>query len=88
MNAAEHVDASLLELIRCPETKSALQQLDSGTLAELNQSVDRGELFNRLGLTVKHRLDEGLVNEDRSWCYPVRDGIVVLIVDEAIPLGG
>lgn len=86
-NAMSHpVDPVLLTMIRCPVTHSELAFADQDTLNRLNEKISRRELVNQLGQTVETELESGLMNEDSSLLLPIRDGIVVLIADQAIPL--
>jgi uncharacterized protein YbaR (Trm112 family) len=83
---SQPLDPDILTMIRCPVTHSDLVFADQKTVAELNEKISKRELVNRLGQTVAEKFDSGLVNQDASLLLPIRNGIVVLIADQAIPL--
>ncbi len=80
------VDQSLLDILVCPETKQPLRVANAELLERLNTSIREGSVTNRGGDTVSEDIDEGLVREDGSFLYPVRDDIPIMLIDEAIPL--
>ncbi len=82
-------DTSLLNIICCPETRGALKMADSSLVASLNEAISAGTLKNIAGEKVSEVLEEALVTEDGKRAYPIREGIPVLLADEAIslPLG-
>ena len=81
------LDAQLLDILVCPETKQSLVQADAETLDRVNAAISKGSLRSRDGSAVSGTLTEALVREDRSLLYPVRDDIPIMLVDESIELG-
>jgi uncharacterized protein YbaR (Trm112 family) len=81
-------DAELIQMIRCPVTKSELTLAPDSVIEDLNRQIESGTAVNRIGQTIVEKLDGGFVNTDRSLLLPVRGGIVILIADQSIPLDG
>ena len=80
------VDQELLDILVCPETKQAVRTADEALLERLNAAIRGGAVTNRGGDTVTDPVAQGLVREDGSLLYPVRDDIPIMLIDEAIPL--
>lgn len=78
----------LLDILACPETKTPLARADAALLTQLNQLISKGQLRNREGEIVVDPLEEGLVREDGTLLYPVREDIPIMLLGEAIPLEG
>lgn len=78
----------LLEILCCPETHQDLRLAEPGVIDRLNSRITAGTLKNRAGQFIREKLDAGLIRSDGKYLYPVRRGVPVMLVDEAIPLPG
>ena len=76
----------LLSILCCPETHQALAPADPALVERLNARIAAGGFRNRAGQVVSGKLDGGLVRADGRALYPIREGIPVLLIDEALPL--
>jgi len=82
------IDKNLLDILVCPENHTPLQLADDQLVAKLNEAIAVGDVSNRSGEAVTEPIDGGLVREDGTLLYPIREGIPVMLIDEAIPLEG
>ena len=80
------VDSQLLEILGCPETKQPVRLADEDLLARLNAAIAEGSVATRGGEGVSDAVEEGLVREDNTFLYPVRDDIPIMLIDSAIPI--
>ncbi len=80
------IDAELLKLLRCPETRQPLTPAAAGLLARLSGRIATGKLRNCGGQALQEKLPAGLVREDGKYLYPVRQDIPVMLLDGAILL--
>jgi uncharacterized protein YbaR (Trm112 family) len=80
------IDDGLLEILVCPETHQKVTPALPERIESLNAAIAQGTLCNRAGQTVRESIDGGLVREDGQFLYPIRNGIPILLIDEAIPL--
>jgi uncharacterized protein YbaR (Trm112 family) len=83
---SDAMDAGFLAILVCPLTHQPLRELSAEGLAALNERIARDEVIASAGHKVGGPLDAALVTADGATAYPVRGGIPVLLLEEAIPL--
>lgn len=82
------IDADLLSVLCCPETKQALHVAPAAAVAQLNARIASGTLLNRGGKPIRDRIDGGLIRQDGLYLYPIRQEIPVMLVEEGISTVG
>ena len=82
------ISQALLHLLVCPETRQSVTLADAAFVSTLNAAIKDGTLENRGGVRVVEPLDGALVRQDQRYCYPIRDDIPIMLIEEAIPLPG
>ena len=80
------MDRSLLDIVCCPVTRSSLEPLPDRELAILNERIAAHRIRNREAAVVTEPLTEALVTRSGKLVYPVRDGVPVLLEEQAMPL--
>jgi uncharacterized protein len=78
------IDNKLVEILRCPTSREPVSVLPKDRLRALNASIEAGELKHADGRPVEEKLETGLITADGARVYPVRDGIPIMLADEAI----
>ncbi|MFT5287205.1 MAG: hypothetical protein ACI8TQ_003385 [Planctomycetota bacterium] len=78
------IDKELLEILACPETHQKLAEAGDDVLAAINAKISAGEMKNVGGEAVTDPIEAGLVREDGTIVYPIRDAIPVLLIDEGL----
>ena len=76
----------LLEILRCPQSRTRLRPADAKIVEQLNRGIAAGTLVNLAGERLERPLDGGLIREQGDLLYPIVDQIPVLLPDEAIDL--
>ncbi len=84
MNTPSPFDPALLALLCCPETRQPLAVASPGLLITLERQREVGKLHNRGGTLLTEPIVEGLVRADGTLLFPIRDGIPLLVPDEAV----
>jgi uncharacterized protein YbaR (Trm112 family) len=77
------MDPQLLALLRCPETKGALRPATLAELEQINLVIRNSGVRNRNGELISEVLDDCLICDSAGLCYPVRDGLPLMLTGEA-----
>jgi uncharacterized protein YbaR (Trm112 family) len=77
------MEESLLELLCAPGSHAALRLADATELGQINSQIRQHLLRNRDGFCLDVELDGSLICESDRACYPIRDGLPILISGEA-----
>ena len=80
------MDPEFLKILVCPKSRQPLREATAEELEQVNQGIRQGRAQNDAGEKVEEPLESGLIQEEGSVIYRVRDGIPVLLTSEAIPL--
>jgi uncharacterized protein YbaR (Trm112 family) len=86
MSTATAVDPELLAILRCPESLQPVRLADDSMVRRLQDQARQGSLQNLQGEKVAADFEALLLREDGKRAYLVRDGIPVMLIDEAVAL--
>ena len=86
MSTANAVDPELLAILRCPESLQPVRLADDSMVQRLQDQARQGSLQNLQGEKVAAGFEALLLREDGKRAYLVRDGIPVMLIDEAVTL--
>ena len=75
---------SVVCLLRCPATRQPLSLATQGEVARLNAAIAAGQCRNASGRIVTEPIEKMLIAADRRYAYLVRDGIPILLPEEAV----
>ena len=74
----------LLAILCCPESKQDIRLLEPKFVENLNHRIEKGELKTKGGQSVTEKIDGGLLRNDGTVVYPIRDQIPIMLIEEGI----
>jgi len=77
------MDSQLLALLRCPETHGSLRTATTAELEQINAAIRNSGVRNRNGELISEHSDGCLICDSAGLCYPVRDGLPLMLASEA-----
>ena len=78
------IDKELLAILCCPETKQNIRLLEPKFVDQLNQQIEKGARKTKGGQAVTEKIDGGLLRNDETVVYPIRDQIPIMLIEEGI----
>ena len=80
------IDQELIDILVCPENKSKVTLAEQPLVDKANAAIEARTLTSRGGEIIDEKIEGGLLREDGVYMYPIREGIPIMLIDEAIPL--
>ena len=78
------IDKQLLEILRSPVTKQQVFPLSTEKLDMLNNEIISGTVFQADGNTVKEKILDALITENKNRIYRIEKNIPIMLEDESI----
>ena len=80
------MDSELLSLLRCPRTGGRLRLASASELSCINAEIRAKQSQDHGHSEAPGELEQSLICDSAKLCYPVRDGLPVLLPNEAFDL--
>ncbi|MDZ7640129.1 MAG: Trm112 family protein [Bryobacterales bacterium] len=74
----------LVDILCCPVTKVPVRLMDAGEIEKLNAAIRAGSLSHEDRSKVTESMEEALITEDGARIYKVKEGIPIMLKDQAI----
>ena len=81
--ASGRMNTELLSLLRCPETGGVLRTATPAELERVNVAIRSSGVRNRAGELISDPVENCLICDSAGLCYPVRDGLPLMLAGEA-----
>ncbi|WP_276359329.1 class I SAM-dependent methyltransferase [Daejeonella sp. H1SJ63] len=78
------MNSDWISILKCPISGQDLEVLGSDEIMEINRDADRGQLWQVNGQLRDKGIETGLITLNRTYIYPVINGIVILLKDLAL----
>ena len=86
MNPEQDRGKDWLKLLAAPDSLSLLSEASSELILKVNEAISANKIVDQSGRLVEQPLESGLLQTEQSLLFPIRQGIVIMILESAIPL--
>ena len=80
------ISPEILEMLVCPATKQKVFLAEESLIRTINQKIEEENLQNFGKQPVQSLMEGGIIREDQKVFYPIRNGIPMMSVEEAISI--